>query len=202
MTKQTNPAPNPSDTRARLIDTALALFARSGYAKTTTRAIADEAGVNEVTLFRHFGSKKGLLTACVETFNAQGFAATFEREISGDYAADVLLMARLLARSMAENFTFMRLMMCELAQFPEMREIALAGGRGNATLIADYFRRQIAAGVIRADFDPATLAHAFDTLFSTHIFYQNMFDDSLMPDVPDDALIRQLADLFITGTQA
>jgi len=38
------------------------LFANKGYAGTTTRSIAETAGVNEVTLFRHFGSKENLFT--------------------------------------------------------------------------------------------------------------------------------------------
>lgn len=43
--------------------TAKDLFVRQGITQTTTRQIADAAGVNEVTLFRHFGTKQGLLLA-------------------------------------------------------------------------------------------------------------------------------------------
>ncbi|HEY9880905.1 MAG TPA: TetR/AcrR family transcriptional regulator [Leptolyngbyaceae cyanobacterium] len=53
-------------TRQRLIQTALQLFAQQGVTETTTRQIADVTGVNEVTLFRHFGSKHGLLLAVLE----------------------------------------------------------------------------------------------------------------------------------------
>lgn len=53
-------------TRQRLIQTALQLFAQQGVTATTTRQIADVTGVNEVTLFRHFGSKHGLLLAVLE----------------------------------------------------------------------------------------------------------------------------------------
>ncbi|NJK64654.1 MAG: helix-turn-helix transcriptional regulator [Synechococcaceae cyanobacterium SM2_3_1] len=50
-------------TRQRLLNTAKELFARQGITHTTTRQIAEAAGVNEVTLFRHFKSKQGLLLA-------------------------------------------------------------------------------------------------------------------------------------------
>ncbi|NJL98010.1 MAG: TetR/AcrR family transcriptional regulator [Synechococcaceae cyanobacterium SM2_3_2] len=50
-------------TRQRLLTTAKDLFARQGITQTTTRQIAEEAGVNEVTLFRHFRTKQGLLLA-------------------------------------------------------------------------------------------------------------------------------------------
>jgi AcrR family transcriptional regulator len=49
--------------RQRLLNAARDLFVRQGITQTTTRQIADLAGVHEVTLFRHFGSKQGLLLA-------------------------------------------------------------------------------------------------------------------------------------------
>jgi AcrR family transcriptional regulator len=56
----------PSSTRQRLINAALELFSSQGVTETTTRQIAELAQVNEVTLFRQFGSKQGLLLAVIE----------------------------------------------------------------------------------------------------------------------------------------
>ncbi|MHA7961359.1 TetR/AcrR family transcriptional regulator [Streptomyces sp. L500] len=47
-------------TRQALIDAAAGLFAERGYDRTTVRAIADRAGVNQALLFRYFGSKTAL----------------------------------------------------------------------------------------------------------------------------------------------
>lgn len=52
-----------SDCRQRLLKAALEEFVISGYKGASTRAITERAGVNEVTLFRHFGNKQGLLKA-------------------------------------------------------------------------------------------------------------------------------------------
>ncbi|MDF5713418.1 MAG: TetR family transcriptional regulator [Rhizonema sp. NSF051] len=52
-------------TRQRLIDAAIELFTVQGVTETTTRQIAELAKVNEVTLFRHFGNKHGLLLAVI-----------------------------------------------------------------------------------------------------------------------------------------
>lgn len=49
--------------RERILDSALELFGSRGFAGTTTKDIAKRAGVNEVTLFRGFGSKQGLYAA-------------------------------------------------------------------------------------------------------------------------------------------
>jgi AcrR family transcriptional regulator len=56
--------PSNATTRA-ILEAALALLAESGFHGATTRAIALRAGVNEVTLFRRFGSKEALLRAAV-----------------------------------------------------------------------------------------------------------------------------------------
>lgn len=55
-----------SSTRQRLLNAALELFSFQGVTETTTRQITELAQVNEVTLFRQFGSKQGLLLALIE----------------------------------------------------------------------------------------------------------------------------------------
>ena len=49
--------------RERILEAAARVYARHGFRGATTRRIAIEAGVNEVTLFRTFGSKSVLLEA-------------------------------------------------------------------------------------------------------------------------------------------
>jgi AcrR family transcriptional regulator len=53
-------------TRQKLIYAAIELFASQGVNETTTKQIAELAQVNEVTLFRQFGNKHGLLLAVIE----------------------------------------------------------------------------------------------------------------------------------------
>lgn len=52
--------------RERIVGSALSLFAKQGITAATTKQIAEKAGVNEVTLFRQFGSKQGLLLAVLQ----------------------------------------------------------------------------------------------------------------------------------------
>src|SRR6185437_9994486 len=48
------------DRRKAIVDAAVPLFARNGFAGTTTRELAAAAGVSEALLFRHFPSKQSL----------------------------------------------------------------------------------------------------------------------------------------------
>ena len=50
-------------TRARLIEATLAVVGEGGYARASTRAIAQRAGVAEGTIYRHFPDKTALFFA-------------------------------------------------------------------------------------------------------------------------------------------
>ncbi len=49
--------------RQQILEHALPLFARHGFAGTTTRRIADAAGVSEALLFKHFPTKSAIYAA-------------------------------------------------------------------------------------------------------------------------------------------
>ena len=56
----------PDSSRVRLLASAKALFAQSGFEQSSTAAIARDAGTSESQLVRYFGSKAGLLEAIFE----------------------------------------------------------------------------------------------------------------------------------------
>ena len=89
-----------TSTRQRLIYAALQLFSTQGITETTTRQIAELAHVNEVTLFRHFGNKQGLLLAAIsesavfkdfgESLREKASQASSLHQALKDYASDRL----------------------------------------------------------------------------------------------------------------
>ena len=63
-------------TAERILEAALACFAKGGFAGTSTRTLADAAGVNVATLAYHFKDKEGLYKAAVDSIYEQFFAVT------------------------------------------------------------------------------------------------------------------------------
>ncbi|MEV8093741.1 helix-turn-helix domain-containing protein [Kitasatospora sp. NPDC085879] len=59
-----------SDTRARIIEVALELFAAQGYEKTSLREIADRLGVTKAALYYHFKTKDDIVHGIVESMAA------------------------------------------------------------------------------------------------------------------------------------
>ena len=78
--------------RRNLLDAAAELFAQRGYRGTTTRDIAEAAGITERTLFRHFDTKADIFRAAVitpvEAFVAE-FASGWRQRDRGSRATDV-----------------------------------------------------------------------------------------------------------------
>ncbi len=77
-------------TRQRLIDTALSLYAREGLIATRTADVAREAGVSHGTIFAHFATQEALLNAVIEAFSAQTTARLHELASQGSSLREVL----------------------------------------------------------------------------------------------------------------
>ena len=66
VTPSTPPSPaaaDTPDTRSRLLDCALRLFSERGFARTSTRALAEAAGANLAAIRYYFADKAGLYRA-------------------------------------------------------------------------------------------------------------------------------------------
>jgi AcrR family transcriptional regulator len=60
-------SPRQADTRQRILDVALELFAEQGYEKTSLREIAERLNVTKAALYYHFASKEALLAGIVDS---------------------------------------------------------------------------------------------------------------------------------------
>lgn len=187
-------------TRERILRAAEGLFAERGYARTTTRAVAERAGVNEVTLFRHFGAKQLLLRAVIAEAGAGGLRALADEQLSGNYRADLLRLGHDEVRNMLAHQSAVRLLVCEAAQDAELQAIVVGGSAANQARLAAYFRQQIAAGVVRPELDPEALAHAFFSLTSSYVMQRTLLGAAALPGLPIEALVAQLVDIFVRGT--
>jgi AcrR family transcriptional regulator len=108
--------PSSMPTRERLLRGAAVVFARDGLAGATTRAIAEEAGVNEVTLFRQFQTKEKLLAAVVqENFGAEAVRSLVTiPPTTDDLRRDLTAYAELYERRLRENLPLVRAMIGEI----------------------------------------------------------------------------------------
>lgn len=79
----------PVSTKARILEVAAALVARSPDGDVSTRAVCEAAGVGAPALYRHFGDKEGLLSAVVDHGFDQYLATKRERGPGTDPVRDL-----------------------------------------------------------------------------------------------------------------
>ncbi len=68
--EQRRRAEKQEETRRRITEAAAELHGSVGPAKTTISAIADKAGVQRLTVYRHFPDERSLIAACSEHWSA------------------------------------------------------------------------------------------------------------------------------------
>jgi len=114
--------------RQLLLSAAARVFARDGLEGATTRAISREAGVNEVTLFRHFGSKEHLIEAVVGSeFGAEGKPQARPSRGRQRLRADLLSFARRYESLLVANLPLIRTMIGEIHRHALCQRQALKG---------------------------------------------------------------------------
>ena len=198
MTKTKLPS-DPTQTRQRIIQATTQLFSEMGIAGTTTRAIAKRAGVNEVTLFRHFGSKDNLAREIMREYGGQAVAGDLEQLFSGDYAQDMSLIGHLLMSVMTERINIIRMAICEAGKFPDFQKIIAENPRQLRQMLARYFQRQMDAKVIHPG-HPEALAQAFLGMFISYTILQGFLSESIKPEISSDELVEQVVTVFVRGT--
>jgi AcrR family transcriptional regulator len=187
------------ETRQRIVQAAALVFAENGYVRATTRALAAAAGVNEVTLFRHFGSKQNLFAAVIERFAAPAVGAAMEAELTGNYRQDLLMMGRYLIEIVTHRKEAVRLMLCEAEHFPEVRDIIVRNPRELRQRLAGYLMRQMDAGQVRPLHAEAA-AQAFWGMFFAYGISTGILAEPVQPAISDEELVSHFVDIFVRGT--
>lgn len=81
-------------TEEKILKAATKLFSEYGYNGTPTKRIAEVAGVNEVTIFRHFKNKSNILQAVIRHFSYEGnIIEKISKDITGDLIKDLSIFA-------------------------------------------------------------------------------------------------------------
>jgi len=107
----------------RITEAALQLISEKGYTAATTKAIAELAGVNEVTIFRHFGNKRGILKAIIEQFSYFPLLQQeINKNVTWDLETDLLNFSIKHFNFLMSIKDFVMIGFKEAMQFPEINE--------------------------------------------------------------------------------
>lgn len=103
-------------TKDKILDISMHLFTEFGYKRTTTKLIAQEAGINEVTVFRHFGSKEGIVKEIVQLKlpHLKSFKTYFETQAVYKLEEDLVKAAKIYYEAILINFELLLVLSHEM----------------------------------------------------------------------------------------
>jgi AcrR family transcriptional regulator len=187
----TVPAPPPS-TEDRILAAFLHLAARGGLEAATTRAIADEAGVNEVTIFRHFGDKATLALRAVRRFSPAAQLAARDPGIDpatpASAAAGLLACLRQMSANMTDRPELLLFGAGESARMPEVAEAVAAIPRAATAFLQRALDQ--AKPQLRARIDARTVALQWlGLLFQVHLQIERGVLPRMTPEEWDRVLV-------------
>ncbi len=172
-------------TRDRILDVTARVFADAGYRGTTTRRVAQEAGVNEVTLFRHFGSKDALIKAALEMKDREGLASL--PADPDDPATELCAWARQVHAHTHAHRTLIRRVMGDMVDRPEITPAVCADAGCEYAQLTAYIERLRARGLATGDFD----AHAASAMLIGALFTDALWRDMIPYLPPADVTVRE-----------
>jgi AcrR family transcriptional regulator len=189
MTPTTVPA---SDSRERILEAAARVYAQYGFRGATTRLIAQEAGVNEVTLFRLFGSKAQLFD---ELLNKQLHASTVPLLPAdpGDVETELTEWCAVLLAQMRASRSFLRKMIGETEERPDAARSACVGPHCAAESLERYVQRLRARGLADTDADYRTAISMFMSALFGDVMVRDAMSEHFFPEPEDDAPARYVA---------
>ena len=192
------------DRRRQIMRSASGLFARRGYRGTTTREIAQRAGINEALLFRHFPSKQKLYWTIIEELcNARGRRLKIKKILDAG-GSDLEVFSAIAREFLVRNARDTEL--TRLLWFTALENHKLSQ-RFFRTFVAVYYealaghiRRRVSDGAFR-NVDPLLSARGFFGMVVYHFLIQELFGGSKYQKFDPEMVSSTLAGIWLNGMQ-
>jgi AcrR family transcriptional regulator len=187
------------ETEERILDATIELLDKVGWKGATTKRIAAEAGVNEVTLFRKFRSKELLLKAAKKR-NANNFLKEldflFKMDDSGDIRMYLIRIWKNASKMINKRINLIRISMEEVRGIPFEEKVLPKISKMIIDHLANYFKKQIDKGLIRNINHKIAALNIFSIVFQIDIVWK--IYDQKQP-VEDECIMENFLEIFLNG---
>ncbi|MEE3719754.1 TetR/AcrR family transcriptional regulator [Tumidithrix elongata RA019] len=187
--------------KEKILQGAMQVFFRDGYAGTSMDRVAIEAGVSKQTIYSHFHDKESLFKALIEQLTIARFQALFESDqLSGEPDQLLRQLAETYLLKVAEDreyLSLLKVIIAESSRFPEMAKLyyqtVIQRGR---QLLSQYFDAHPELGIKDAE---AASHIFFGSLVSFVVVQEIIHGKEIMP-LSSQNLVDCLIDLMVRGS--
>ena len=187
------------DTEDKILDATIKLLDKDGWKGATTKRIASEAGVNEITLFRKFHSKEQLLKAAKKR-SANRFLdeleLLFKIEDNGDIKSYLMTIWKNASKMIGKQINLIRISMEEVRGIPFEEKVLPKISKMIIEHLVNYFQEKIDSGLIRS-IDPEVAAlNIFSIVFQMEIVWK-IYDQK--PPLNYESVMENFLEIFLNG---
>ncbi len=155
------------------------LMVVSGYSGTTTKQMAEAAGISEVSLFRKYGSKAQLVRKAVTSIAGQ-FDFESACRYTGNPENDFLQIVKLYQNLAAHHGQFMAMLLPELSRYPELGD-ALEKPVSIMKQISRLIKRYQDEGILKKEHPLHAASSLLGPLLYTAMLRGSLLDADLEP---------------------
>lgn len=183
------------DIRERILRATTQVYAEAGYRGTTTRRIAQEAGVNEITLFRQFGTKESLVKEALQYAHRQTNAVSLAEPL--DPAGELYDWAWSTYQHWYDARALICRVMGDLVEHPELAPGICEEPGCHHHMLSTYLSRLRELGLATGEFDADAVAGMLLGSVFTHAMWRDYFATPDLP--PADLVVRHYVQLVLNA---
>lgn len=191
-----------NSTDKKIIKATFDILQKEGVTKTTTKKIAAEAGVNEVTIFRKFQNKKNLVEITKECY-LQRYLDKMEEifDFDEDFEIEDYLQSNFIGilNLPDEDSSIVRLALEEVRDTPERKQLISRITGVIMGKLEEFFQSQIEKGKIREVNTRVLAGMCFSITFQSAIFWK-IYD--IQPNVETKQYSENFLDILYNGIKA
>jgi AcrR family transcriptional regulator len=186
------------DKPEQILQGAMQVFLKHGYADTSMDRVAAEAGVSKHTIYSHFQNKEGLFKALIERLVLRHFHSEFGCELP--LQEEPIRVLRRLAGVVLgrmddpEYIAFVRLMIAESERFPDLAQLYVRDVIQCGNQVLSYYLRS------HPDFNfpnPEMTAQIFFGSLISLIFSQEVLHGKYIIPIAKEEMVDSLIDLIL-----
>lgn len=189
------------ETRKRILESGLMVFSQKGFLGATTKEIAREAGVAEITFFRYFPTKEQFFEEVIKTYSfLPALKDIIPQALKLPYPEGLKVIAKEYLNTLGLRKDLIRIMHLEVQRYPErVREIYHSFVNTIYITLASYFQEMQEEGILRP-FNPEIASRAFLGLLFSHFNAQEFLLGKEYRKWDTDTVIDEFVSIFVCGT--
>ena len=189
--------------RQQIVEAAIDLFSRKGFRGTTTREIAEAAGISEAMIFKHFATKQELYSAIIEAKSeTEELLASAARAASRKDDPGVFRSVGLKMMEQTEKDpSLMRLLLFSALEGHELSDIFFESRvKRLHEFLSSYIRTRIEEGAFRP-VDSLVAARGFIGMTVHYLLIHELFGVKRPPRSSPEEVVQTFVSIFLKGIE-